>query len=64
MNKRLRLVVALAWGALLVASLYDYHGKWRLIALGVATVGGIIQVAEARRLRNADELTTLKLSER
>ena len=63
MDKRLRLAVALAWGTLLVMSLYGYDGNWRLLPLGVAIVGGIIQVTENRRLRNAaDELTTLKLS--
>jgi hypothetical protein len=57
------LVVALAWGVLLVMSLSGYDGNWRLVPLGVAIVGGILQVTENRRLRNADdELTTLKLS--
>ena len=64
MDKRLRLALALAWGALLVMSLYGYDGNWRLLPLGVAVVGGIIQVTEDRRRRNADELTTLKLSGR
>jgi hypothetical protein len=63
-DKRLRLAVALAWGTLLVMSLYDYDGRWRLLPLGVAIVGGVIQVTDDRRRRNADELTTLKLSER
>jgi hypothetical protein len=45
-------------------SLYGYDGNWRLLPLGVAVVGGIIQVTEDRRRRNADELTTLKLSGR
>lgn len=61
MDKRLRLALALAWGVLLVMSLYGYDGNWRLLPLGVAIVGGIIQVAEDRRRLNADELTTLKL---
>lgn len=64
MDKRSRLAVALAWGVLLVMSLYGYDGHWRLLPLGVAIVGGIIQVTEDRRRRNADELTTLNLSGR
>jgi hypothetical protein len=63
-DKRLRLAVALAWGALLVMSLYDYDGNWRLLPLGVVIVGGIIQVTEARLRNKDDELTTLKLSGR
>jgi hypothetical protein len=63
-DNRLRLALALAWGVLLVMSLYGYDGNWRLLPLGVAVLGGIIQVTEDRRRRNADELTTLKLSGR
>lgn len=55
----------MAWGVLLVMSFYGYDGNWRLLPLGVAIVGSIIQVTEDRRRRNAaDELTTLKLSGR
>ena len=64
MAKRSRLAVALAWGALLVMPRYGYDGHWRLLPLSVAIVGGIMQVTEDRRRRNADELTTLKLSGR
>ena len=64
MGKRSRLALALAWGVLLVMSLYGYDGRWRLLPLSVAIVGGIIHVTEDRRRRNADELTTLKLSGR
>lgn len=44
----LRFAVALAWGSLFVMSLNDYHGHWRLLSLGVALVGGMILLAEAR----------------
>jgi len=63
-DKRLRLAVALAWGTLLVMSLYDYDGRWRLLPFGIAIVGGVIAVTESRLRCNADESTTLKLSGR
>ena len=50
------------WGSLLVASLYDYNGKWRIIPLCVATVGGFVAVVDNRRNRKTDELTTLNLT--
>ena len=59
-----RLAVALAWASILVASLYDYNGKWRIIPLGVATVGGFVAVVDNRRSRKTDELTTLNLTAR
>jgi hypothetical protein len=59
-----RLAVALAWGTLLVASLYDYNGQWRMIPLGVAAVGGFVAVVDNRRNRKTDELTTLNLTAR
>ena len=64
MDKRLRFTLALAWGVLLVMSLYDYEGHWRLLPLGVAIVGTFIHVAEDRLRRQHDEPITLKLSGR
>jgi hypothetical protein len=58
------LAVALASGSLLVASLYDDNGQWRMIPLGVAAIGGFVAVVDNRRNRKTDELTTLNLTAR
>ena len=59
-----RLAVALAWGSLLVANFYDYYGKWQFIPLSVVMVSGFVAVADSRRNRKTDELTTLNLTAR